>query len=253
MRRAVSLSLLAVLQLACNTAGAQLGLSHERTGLGLKPARDAALAAPGSEAAQMWQERRSSDYSLYGGSRDVPLAGLRPAESYVGIVYSLTSDLSVSLEGGYVSETPLTPRRYALTSQVHTALDGGQVLSAGLKYRVYDPDAAQRNGLVSDGNLIGTGYTLVPYGALGMAPASSYQLQVSYQYSTASTLGLVVGRDLETYTPYYDLPGNGPRQFAVTGRYSLTPSWALSYDLLSQDAMSPLRLQGIRMGVRYRF
>jgi hypothetical protein len=251
MRRAVSLSLLlTVLLIASGTAGAQTGLSHERAGLGLKSTTpERADAAPGNEAANVWQ-RRASDYTLYGGARDVPLTGLRPAESYAGIVHPLAGDLGVSLEGGYVPETPLSPRRYALSGQVHTALRNGQVLSVGLKYRVYDADAAFRNGMDSP---IGAGYTLAPYRVPGMAPASSYQLQFSYQYNSSGTLGLALGRDLETYTPYFDLPGNGPRQFTLTGRYSLTPSWALSYDLLSQDVMSPLKVQGLRLGVRYRF
>jgi hypothetical protein len=252
MRYAASFSLLAALQLVCGAASAQIGLSHERTGLGLKPAtRVAAEAAPGNEVVQAWQERRASDYALYGGARGVPLTGLRPAESYAGIVHALAGDWGVSLEGGYIPETLLTPRRYALTGQVHTALSDGQVLSVGLKYRVYDAEVTQRNGAAD--NLIGTGYTLAPYRLPGAMPPSSYQLQFSYQYSTASTFGLAVGRDLETYTPYFELPGSGPRQFSLTGRYSLTPSWALSYDLLSQDAMSPLRVQGLRLGVRYRF
>lgn len=252
MRGAASFSLLALLLLACNGAGAEPGLSYERAaGLGLKPARSAATAAPGSEVVMAWQERRSSDYALYRGSRDASISGLRPGESYLGIVHPLAGDLAVSLEGGYVPDSLLAPRRYALTGQVHAALNDGQMLSAGLKYRVYDPDAAQRAGL--DGNIIGTGYTLTPYGMPGLTPAPSYQLQFKYQYSTASSLGLVLGRDLETYTPYYDLPGSGPRQFAFTGRYLLTPSWALSYDVLSQDAMSPLRVQGLRLGVRYSF
>lgn len=252
MRCAASLSLLTMALLACSGAGAETGLSYERVaGLGLKPARSAATPAPGSEVVLPWQERRRSDYALYSGTRDASVTGLRPAESYLGIVHPVASDLAVSIEGGYVPDTPLAPRRYSLTGQVYAAFNDGQVLSAGLKYRVYDPDTAQRASL--DGNIIGTGYTLAPYGVLGVTPAASYQLQFHYQYSTASTVGLVLGRDLETYTPYYELPGSGPRQFAFTGRYSLTPSWALSYDVLSQDAMSPLRLQGLRLGVRYRF
>jgi hypothetical protein len=252
MRCAASLSLLTMLLLACNGAGAESGLSYERVaGLGLKSARGAAAAAPGSDVVLAWQERRSSDYALYSGTRDRPITGLRAAESYLGIVHPLASDLAVSLEGGFTPDTLLAPRRYSLTGQMHAALNDGQVLSAGLKYRVYDPDTAQRGGL--DGNIIGTGYTLAPYGVLGVMPASSYQLQFNYQYSTASSLGLVLGRDLETYTPYYDPTGGGARQFAFTGRYSFTPSWALSYDVLSQDAMSPLRVQGLRLGVRYRF
>ena len=46
--------------------------------------------------------------------------------------------------------------------------------------------------------------------------------------------------------------GAGLRQFSFTGQHWLTPSWALSYDVLSSDPSS-FRLQGLRLGARYRF
>ena len=86
----------------------------------------------------------------------------------------------------------------------------------------------------------------------GFAP--SYQLQMSYQHSAASTFGLALGREVETFTPFLDSSSSSQRQFAFTGQHWLTPSWALSYDLQPHDITSPLRLQGLlRLGVRYRF
>jgi hypothetical protein len=253
MRHAAPFTLLAVTIFASGVASAEIGLPHGRTGLGLKPeARGVADWAFGNEAAQVWQARGSSDYALYGGARDLPQTAFRSTESYTGIAHALTGGWGVSFEAGYVAETPLAPRRYSLTGQLHTALSDGRMLSVGLKYRVYDTDTTQRNGTGADAT-IGSGYTLAPYRVPGAVLAPSYQLQFSYQYSTASTFGMALGRDLETFTPYFELPGSGPRQFTLMGRYSLTPSWALSYDLLSQDATSPLRLQGLRLGVRYRF
>lgn len=254
MRCAASFTFMTVMLLACGTASAQAGLSLERTGLGLKPvARSPGELAFGTEAAQAWQAQLSAGYALYGGARDLPHTGLRATESYAGIVHSIAGGWGASFEAGYVPETLLAPRRYALTGQLHADLSDGRTLSVGLKYRVYDySDSAQRTSAAGDA-MIGNGYTLAPYGVPGVMVAPSYQLQVSYQYSTASTFGMALGRELETFTPYFDVPGSGPRQFSVTGRYSLTPSWALSYDLLSQDATSPLRVQGLRLGVRYRF
>ena len=253
MRRAAPFTFVAVMLLASGMAGAETGLSQGRAGLGLKPqSRNAVNGAFGGEAAQAWQARGSSNYALYGGARDLPQWELRPAESYTGIVHALTGGWAASLEMGNVPETALAPRPYSLTGQLHAELSDGRTLSVGLKYRFYDTDTAQRNGTAGE-SIIGNGYTLAPYRVPGATVASSYQLQFRYQYSTASTFGMALGRDLETYTPYFDLPGSGPRQFALIGRYSLTPSWALSYDLLSQDATSPLRLQGLRLGVRYRF
>jgi hypothetical protein len=253
MRRAAPFTLLAITLLASSMACAQMGLSQKRAGLGVKlEASVAADEALGGEAVQSWQGPGASEYSLYGGARELPRLGLHASESYAGIIRPLSEGWAASFEIGTVPETLLAPRRYALTGQLHAALNDGQVLSVGLKYRFYDSDTNQRSSAAGD-ITIGNGYTLAPYRVPGAALAPSYQLQFSYQYSAASTFGMALGRDLETYTPYFDIPGSGPRQLSFTGRYSLTPSWALSYDLLSQDAASPLRVQGLRLGVRYRF
>ena len=58
-------------------------------------------------------------------------------------------------------------------------------------------------------------------------------------------LGLLEGRELETFTSGFDSVATGSRQFSFTGQHWLTPSWALSYDVLSNDPSS-LRLQGLR-------
>lgn len=253
MRYSNSFTLPAIMLLVSSVASAQVGLSHERAGLGLKPqARAAADLAFGGEAAQVWQARGRSDYALYGGARELLQTGLRPAESYAGIVYSFSGGWGSSLEAGYVQESLVAPRSYALTGQLHTALSDGRMLSVGLKYRIYDTDNSSRFGGGGEAT-IGNGYTLAPYRVPGATYAPSYQLQFSYQHSAASSFGMALGRDVETFTPRFELPGSGPRQFTFTGQHWLTPSWALSYDLMSQDAMSPLRQYGLRLGMRYRF
>ena len=60
---------------AGGTAAAQSSLSVERSGLGLRPASDSAALADwafGAESTQIWQARRTSDFSLYGGARETP-------------------------------------------------------------------------------------------------------------------------------------------------------------------------------------
>lgn len=250
MRYANSFTLMAAMLLVSSVVSAQVGLSYERAGLGLKPGtRAAAEWAFGGEAAHTWRVLSKADYALYSGTRDMPQAGLRAFESYSGIVHSYSGGWGTSLETSYVQETLVAPRSYALTGQLHTALSDGRILSVGLKYRVYDTDNSSRIGEAATGN----GYTLAPYRLPGAAFAPSYQVQVSYQHSTASSFGMALGRDVETFTPHFDLPVSGPRQFSFTGQHWVTPSWALSYDLMSQDATSPLRLYGLRLGVRYRF
>ena len=253
MRHAISFAFVAVTLLTPGAAGAQTGLSHERAGLGLRPqAGGPAQTADrvfGGEAAHLWQTRLSSDYRLYGGARE---AGLQPAESYAGIVYALPSGWGSSFEAGQAQETALAPRRIALTGQLHSSLSDGRSVSVGLKYSVYDNDPGARFGPPVE-STVANGYTLAPYRVPGSAVAPSYQLQLSYQHSAASTFGMALGRDVETFTPALDAPGSGPRQFSFTGQHWLTPSWALSYDVLSQDAQTPLRSMGLRLGVRYRW
>lgn len=243
---------------AAGVAVAQSGLSTERGGLGLKARTDAStpLADPalGGEATRVWQAARSADYALYGGMRDAPRLGLRAAESYGGIVYFLSGEWGSSLEAGVVPDTLDSPRRYSLSGHMHTALSDGRTLSVGLKYRVFDTDSGLRSGIPGDAPAA-HGYTLAPSRVPGGAFGPSYQLQMSYQHSSTSAFGLALGREVETFTPHLDTAGAGPRQLTFTGQHWLTPSWALSYDVLSSDPANPLRFQGVglRLGVRYRF
>ena len=240
----------AALASAAGPSFAGTGLSPERAGLGLKPPSAPALWTGGlaqrGAAVDAWQTTESAAV-VYGGARES--ARLRPGaiESYTGIYHPLSETLGASMELGVIQGTPLAPRRYSLAGNVHTAFAGGGSLSLGLKYRVYEPDPGAR----AYGEMPGNGYSLVPARVPGASYAPSYQLNVNYQYSAAHAFALALGRDLDTFTPSFDLPG-GPRQFSFTGEHWLTPSWALSYDLLSQDP-GAFRFHGLRFGVRYRF
>ncbi len=256
MRHAYTrLSLLALLAIAPGIAPAERVAERQHiAGLGLQSGAATLPAdlAFGGEATQVWQTSRSSDYSLYSGARETSRLGLRAAESYGGIVYSPRGGWGSSLEAGYAQESLLTPRRYALTGQLHTSFSEGRSLSVGLKYRVQDTDAALRYGATADTAAI-NGYTLAPAHHAGAGFVPSYQLQMSYQYSAAGSVGLALGREVETYSPIQDPVNSGSRQFTFTGQHWVTPSWALSYDVLSQDAATPLRTLGLRLGVRYRW
>ena len=251
MRCPATITLFVLAALAPAAATGQAGLSLERaSGLGLKPEPAETFAPPlstfGDAAAQAWLGLRASasDYALYGG-HDGPRLGLRAADSYAGVVYS-ASGWGTSLEAAYTNAPGFAQGRYAVTGQMHTSLREGRTLSVGLKYRLYESDAGLRYGLPPE--MTGTnGYNLAA------AYPQSYQLQMSFQYSAAGAVGLALGRDVETFTPFADLTGSGPRQLSFTGQHWLTPSWALSYDILSHDVASPLKLQGLRLGVRYRW
>jgi hypothetical protein len=232
---------------------AQARLSYEQSGLGLKQQTGVAAVAPfGGEAAQLWQTLNPSDFALYGGARELARIGLGPGETYGGVTYAFPRGWGSSLEAGYTPESQFAPRRYALTGQVQTALSDRKALSVGIQYSVYDTDVGTRG----DASLT-NGYTLTPSRTPGAGFAPGYQLQFGYQHSAFSSFGFALGREMETYSSAFDPTGAYPRQVSFTGQHWLTPSWALSYDLLSGDlaSPSPLRLQGLglRFGVRYRF
>lgn len=250
---AVALAAMAV----ATGADAQSGLAPERSGLGLKSRTDAfalPLEVPSSdEGVQAWHATPRSEFALISGIRNAPRLGLYAVESYGGIVYTPAAGWGSSFEAGFARDTLDSPRRYSLGGQMQTALGYGRSFSVGLKYRVFDADSGSRPGAWSD-PLAVHAYTLAPLSVPGASYGPSYQLQMSYQYSSSSAFGLAVGREIETMTPYLDVVGAG-RQLTFTGQHWLTPAWALSYDVLSSDPANPLRFQGVglRLGVRYRF
>jgi len=226
---------------------AQTGLAPERTGFGLKAPRDATppLVA-GAEFMRAWQSGRGADYTLYGGVRDGLLLGLQHPETYGGVVHPLSGNWGSSFEAATTPESRVAPRRYALTGRIHTAFSDGRGLSVSLRYQIFDP-ARDMPGAPA------TAYGLAAWRTPGTAPAPGYQMLFSYQHSPASVFGLALGREMESYAPGFDVPGNGPRQLTFTGQHWFTPSWALSYDVLSSDPGNAMRVQGLRLGVRYRF
>lgn len=229
------------------------GLSGALGSLGLKAQADAAArwsAGFGAETTYGGQPGRPSDYSLFGGTRDVPRLGLRATESYGGIAYSLAGGWISLLEASYAQESLLAPRRYALTGQLQATFGDGRTFSVGLQYRAYEGSAYPQLAPPGDAP------PAIAYN-LASATAPGYQLQFSYQYSPMSAFGMSLGRDVETLAPYFDPFGPGPRQFTFAAQHWLTPSWGVSYDVLTPDFSAPLRLQaqGLRLGLglRYRF
>ena len=256
MRHRFGLTLTAIALIAAAlplTCAAQARLSYEQSGLGLKQktGEDSHLPS-GGEISHLWPTRQQSEFSVYGGAREAPRIGLAPAETYGGVAYALPRGWGSSLEAGYTPESLFAPRQYALTGQMRTALSDGRALSVGIQYRVYDADPGTRG----DAPLT-NGYTLTPSRPLGISFAPGYQVQFGYQHSAFTLFGFALSRDLETYASAFDPTSGYPRQLSFTGQHWLTPSWALSYYVLTGDlgSASPLRLQGLglRLGVRYRF
>ncbi len=248
---AVAVALAAALLPPTCLAQARLSLEHGGQGLRSQtlPGVDASSVG---EAVQSWQSRQPAEFTLFGGSRDLARGGLGAAEAYGGVAYSFSRGWGSSLEAAYAPDSPLRPRQYALTGGVRTALSDSKALSVGIRYRVYDPEL----GVPGD-SAPANGFGLAPSRRPGTGYAPGYQLQFGYQHSAYTLFGLALGRELETYATAFDPAAPYPRQLSFTGQHLLTPSWALSYDVLSGDlgGPSPMRLQGLglRFGVRYRF
>ncbi|MGH8623139.1 MAG: hypothetical protein ACREUB_12315 [Burkholderiales bacterium] len=228
---AIALTAAALQPLLC---GAQARLSPEHGGLGLR------------------QQTAAGTDAVFGGARELTRSGLGAAETYGGVAFALSRAWGSSLEAAYAPESPLTPRQYALAGEVRTALGDRKALSVGIKYRVYDTDP----GVPGEG-VPANGYTLAPSRVPGTGYPPGYQVRFGYQHSPFTLFGLAVSRDLETYAAAFDPASPYPLQLSFTGQHWLSPSWALSYDVLSADlgGPSPLRRQGLglRFGMRYRF
>lgn len=237
-------------------AVAQVGLWDDRGGLGVRPSARESAPLPASSRTDPGAQRQASssrDYELYSGVREMPRLGTSAPESYSGVAYTMSRNWGSSLEAGVMPESARAPRRYSLAGQLQTALSDERGVSVGLKYRHYDPRPGLRGGPYGD-PLGGTGGPeLASSAAPGLFSSQSYEVRLRYQHSASSSFGLALGRDVETLTPGLGAGANGERQFMLTGQHWLTPSWGLSYDLLSDEPGTSMRVQGLRLGVRYRF
>lgn len=102
-----------------------------------------------------------------------------------------------------------------------------------------DPSFA-RGWLAPDYDRFGFAY-YTPWREGGVTPGS--RLNWSYAFGQRGSFGMGV-----TNNQYVDQD----RQVSLFGRYSLTPDWAFSAEMLSRDATG-LRPQDLRIGVQRRF
>ena len=102
-----------------------------------------------------------------------------------------------------------------------------------------DPSFA-RGWLAPDYDRFGFAY-YAPWREGGVTPGS--RLNWSYAFGQRGSFGMGVANNRD-----YDQD----RQVSLFGRYSLTPDWAFSAEMLSRDATG-LRPQDLRIGVQRRF
>jgi hypothetical protein len=157
-----------------------------------------------------------------------------------------------TLDTAFAPESPLAPRQYTLAGDLRAPVGDRKALSVGVKYRVYNVAP----GTPGDADP-SSGYALVPYRSASAGYAPGYQVRFGYQMSEFTRFGLALSREPEAYAAAFDPASPYPIQVTFTGQHWLTPSWGLSYDVLTGDlgGPNPLRFQGLglRLGVRYRF
>lgn len=146
--------------------------------------------------------------------------------------------------------------KYSLYTRVSQSLPGGWGLGFGVRQSEYS--FATTNLLsVSAERYFGSfrgAYTLYSNRSEGSTLGSARKVQVDYMYGERNTVGLAytTGRDMEMLGPAIGLPYTDVRDLVLSGRHWISPNWALTYDVLSQE-QALVKRQGLRLGVSRSF
>jgi hypothetical protein len=148
--------------------------------------------------------------------------------------------------------------KYTLYSQFNQALSDEWGLGFGVRQSEYNFTTSHLLSVSAEryfGSFRGA-YTLYTNGASG-AFGSAQRIQVNYFYGERNTVGLAYtsGRDVDHLgNAAIGLPANDVRDLTLSGRHWLSPNWALTYDVLSQEqGILAARRQGLRLGVSRSF
>ena len=147
--------------------------------------------------------------------------------------------------------------RYTLSNQLSRGLSGGWGLGLGVRQNEYSYVTTNLVSLSAEhawGN-VRSGYTLYSRNAEGSGLGSAQRFQVSYAYGERNSIGLAytTGRDIENPALTLGTPLADVRDWSLSGRHWLSPNWALTYDVLTQDHSYLARRQGLRLGVSRSF
>src|SRR5688572_12129196 len=129
--------------------------------------------------------------------------------------------------------------RYTLYTHVTRTLPGGWGLGFGVRQTEYNFATTNLLALSAErsfGNLR-SAYTLYSGRAEGSGLGSAHRFEVSYLYGDRNTIGLAytTGRDFESIAPAPGIALADVRDWTLSGRHWLSPNWALTYDVLSQE------------------
>ena len=147
--------------------------------------------------------------------------------------------------------------RYTLYTHMTRRLPGGWGLGFGVRQTEYNFASANLLALSAErsfGSFRGA-YTLYSNRVEGSPLGSAHRFELSYLYGDRNTIGLsyTTGRDMDSIAPSPGLALSDVRDWTLYGRHWLSPNWALTYDVLSQEQGPLLRRQGLRLGVSRSF
>lgn len=193
---------------------------------------------------------------LSGGTSQAHRVSAKDTEYRLGLHQPAGQNVPALAESNIHTLVDALPR-YTLYSDVTRTLPGGWGLGFGVRETEYS--FSTRN-LVSVsahrdfGNFRGA-YTLYSNRAGGSGLGSTHRFEVRYLYGERNTVGLsyTTGRDIDNVGLPMAFSSSDVRDWTLSGRHWLSPNWALTYDVLSQDQGSLYRRQGLRLGVSRSF
>jgi hypothetical protein len=147
--------------------------------------------------------------------------------------------------------------KYTLSNHVTRMLPGGWGLGFGMRQSEYsfgNVNLLSMSAERSIGSFRGV-YTLYSGRAESGALGSAQRVQMDYLYGERNIVGLsyTMGRDVDQLGLSAGMQLNDVRDLTLSGRHWLTPNWAVTYDLLSQEQSNLLKRQGLRLGVSRTF
>jgi YaiO family outer membrane protein len=162
-----------------------------------------------------------------------------------------------SLADSYANALYEALPRYTLSNQISRSLPGGWGLGWGVRQSEYSYITTNLLSLSAEHawGSFRSGYTLYSSRADGSTLGSAHRFQVSYAYGDRNSVGLAytVGRDVENPALTLGMPLADIRDWSLSGRHWLSPNWAFTYDVLSQEHAYLNRRQGLRLGVSRSF
>jgi YaiO family outer membrane protein len=232
---------------------------------GLKPPRDdAASSAQYALTGRGPALKRADDDTLpisprlflSGGTFQSRRFTTADADFRFGLHQPVGQNIAALAESGVQTVHDVVPRQTSY-SQFTQTLPGGWGLGFGVRQTEYNFATANLLSFSAErsfGNFRGA-YTLYSSRAEGATLGSTHRFEVSYLYGERNTVGLsyTTGRDIESVALPAGLSVSDVRDWSLSGRHWLSPNWALTYDVLSQEQGPLYRRQGLRLGVSRSF